>query len=54
MGTKTNTAANLTKNGYEAIVKARAIARAGGCNNINGHILEIMGQTRLISIRLIC
>ena len=46
MSTKTTTAANLTKNGYETIVKARALARAGGCNNINGHILEIMGADK--------
>lgn len=31
---------------YEASVKARAIARAGNCNNLNGHILEIMGADK--------
>ena len=46
MGTKTTTVANLAKNGYETVVKARAIARAGGCNNINGHILEIIGADK--------
>ena len=40
---KTNTTANLVKHGYEASVKARALARAGGNPNLNGHILEIMG-----------
>ena len=34
------------KHVYEASVKARAIARAGHCNNMNGHILEIMGTDK--------
>lgn len=34
---------------YFATVKGRAIKRAGNCNNLNGHILEVMGgdQTNL-------
>lgn len=46
MATKTNTFANGVKHAYEASVKARALSRAGGCNNINGHILEIMGSDK--------
>ncbi|MBR4189477.1 MAG: hypothetical protein IKQ55_05885 [Kiritimatiellae bacterium] len=46
MGKKSNNAANWTKHGYEATVKARALARAGGNPNLNGHILEIMGADK--------
>ena len=46
METKSSTAANLAKHGYEASVKARALARAGACNNLNGHVLEIMGADK--------
>lgn len=41
-----NNASNLVKHGYEATVKARALARAGACNNLNGHILEVMGADK--------
>lgn len=37
---------NVAKNSYEASVKIRAIDRAGNCNNLNGHILEIMGADK--------
>ncbi len=37
---------NWGKLAYEASVKYRALQRAGGCNNLNGHILEIMGADR--------
>ena len=37
---------NASKHIYEATVKARAISRAGNCNNLNGHILEIMGADK--------
>jgi len=40
---KSSSMANLVKHGYEASVKARALSRAGGNPNLNGHILEIMG-----------
>ena len=43
---KSTTAANTIKHAYEASVKARALLRAGGCNNLNGHILEIMGADK--------
>ena len=43
---KSTTAANTIKHAYEASVKARALMRAGGCNNLNGHILEIMGADK--------
>lgn len=46
MSQKTSTTANLIKHGYETSVKARALARAGACNNLNGHILEIMGADK--------
>lgn len=46
MSTKSDTVANIAKHGYEASVKARALARAGGCPNINGHILEIMSADK--------
>lgn len=46
MATKSDSAANGLKHGYEASVKARALARAGACNNLNGHILEIMGADK--------
>ena len=46
MATKSDSAANVLKHGYEASVKARALARAGACNNLNGHILEIMGADK--------
>ena len=39
-------AGNTVKHVYEASVKARAIARAGNCNNLNGHILEVMGADK--------
>ena len=39
-------AGNVGKHLYEASVKARAIQNAGGCNNLNGHILEIMGADK--------
>ena len=37
---------NAAKHAYEATVKIRAIRNAGGCNNLNGHILEIMGADK--------
>lgn len=40
------TIANLAKHGYEATVKARALARAGANSHLNGHILEIMGADK--------
>ena len=46
MAIKSDTVANVIKHGYEASVKGRALLRAGGCNNINGHILEIMGADK--------
>lgn len=39
-------AGNVGKHLYEASVKARALRNAGGCNNLNGHILEIMGADK--------
>lgn len=39
-------AANATKQVYEASAKWRALARAGGNKNLNGHILEIMGADK--------
>ena len=38
--------ANTSKHIYEATVKARALNRAGNCNNLNGHSLEIMGADK--------
>lgn len=46
MSTKPDTFANIVKNGYEGTVKFRAMMRAGGCNNLNGHVLEIMGADK--------
>jgi len=46
MATKSDAVANAVKHGYEATVKVRALARAGACNNINGHILEIMSADK--------
>lgn len=46
MSTKTNNVANMAKHGYEATVKARALARAGANQHLNGHILEIMGADK--------
>ena len=46
MSRKSSTFANAVKHGYEATVKARALARAGGNPHINGHILEIMGADK--------
>lgn len=37
---------NAAKHAYEATVKIRAIRNAGGCNNLNGHILEVMGADK--------
>ena len=37
---------NVVKHAYEASVKVRALRNAGGCNNLNGHILEIMGADK--------
>ena len=37
---------NAVKHIYEATVKARALKRTGNCNNLNGHILEIMGADK--------
>ena len=37
---------NAAKHLYEASVKVRAIRNAGGCNNLNGHILEVMGADK--------
>lgn len=37
---------NAGKHLYEASVKVRAIRNAGGCNNLNGHILEVMGADK--------
>lgn len=37
---------NAVKHIYETTVKARALKRAGNCNNLNGHILEIMGADK--------
>ena len=42
---KTN-AGNVGKHVYEATVKVRALKNAGDCNNLNGHILEIMGADK--------
>ncbi len=39
-------AGNAGKHIYEASVKVRALQNAGGCNNLNGHILEIMGADK--------
>ena len=39
-------AGNVGKHVYEATVKVRALKNAGGCNNLNGHILEIMGADK--------
>ena len=46
MSKSSSTVANTVKHGYEASVKARALARAGGNPNLNGHILEIMGSDK--------
>jgi hypothetical protein len=46
MSKKSSAFANTVKHGYEATVKARALARAGGNPNLNGHILEIMGADK--------
>lgn len=46
MSKKSSAFANTVKHGYEASVKARALARAGGNPNLNGHILEIMGSDK--------
>ena len=43
---KDDQATNCTKHGYEATVKARALAQAGGNPNLNGHILEVMGADK--------
>lgn len=40
------TAGNTAKHLYEASVKVRALRNAGGCNNLNGHILEVMGADK--------
>lgn len=45
-GTRKHNTANLAKHGYEASVKARALARAGGNPHLNGHILEVMGADK--------
>ena len=37
---------NAAKHLYEASVKVRAIRNAGGCNTLNGHILEVMGADK--------
>ena len=37
---------NTAKHLYEASVKVRALRNAGGCNNLNGHILEVMGADK--------
>ena len=39
-------AGNAAQHLYEASVKVRAIRNAGGCNNLNGHILEVMGADK--------
>lgn len=41
-----NAFGNTAKHVYEASVKVRALKNAGGCNNLNGHILEIMGADK--------
>ena len=46
MTQKANMSSTIVKHGYEASVKARALARAGACNNLNGHVLEIMGADK--------
>ena len=46
MAIKSDTVSNFVKHGYEGTVKFRALTRAGGCNNLNGHILEIMGADK--------
>lgn len=43
MKRKKDAFANIVKHCYEASVKARALARAGANQHLNGHILEIMG-----------
>ena len=50
-----STIANVAKHGYEATVKARALARAGANPHLNGHILEIMGtdKTNLNPINMV-
>ena len=55
MATKKSTVANIIKNGYDASVKGRALLRAGGNPNLNGHILEIMGfdQTNLNPLNMV-
>ena len=55
MSKKSSAFANTVKHGYEATVKARALARAGGNPNLNGHILEIMGadKTNLNPVNLV-
>ena len=46
MAIKSDAVSNFIKHGYEGTVKFRALTRAGGCNNLNGHILEIMGADK--------
>lgn len=41
-----NAVGNAAKHTYEASVKFRALKNAGGCNNLNGHILEVMGADK--------
>ena len=55
MSKKSSAFANTVKHGYEASVKARALMRAGGNPNLNGHILEIMGgdKTNLNPVNLV-
>ncbi len=43
---KSSALSNTVKHGYEASVKFRALQRAGGNPNLNGHILEIMGADK--------
>ena len=42
----TQNTGNTVKHLYEASVKVRALRNAGGCNNLNGHILEVMGADK--------
>ena len=46
MNTRKSTVANIVKNGYDASVKGHALLRAGGNQNLNGHILEVMGADK--------
>jgi len=46
MSKRSDSFSNCLKHGYEATVKARALARAGGNPHLNGHILEIMGSDK--------